>query len=157
MCRIGAELLHPLAQHVLMNVRVPPSLRQRNRRCFTNLTAWILNSRVYLRLSMIHLRLHETPNSVSIEWQQLNRDKLQPSAVRKNRTLEIDRSLINVGTKGRSSGKLERSQMEVRVAFLALSVAFAIAVIGATITTTKSVETKQTPTHVILSGPIART
>jgi hypothetical protein len=36
--------------------------------------------------------------------------------------------------------------MEVRVAFLALSVAFAIAVIGATITTTRSVETKQTPT-----------
>ena len=62
MCRIGAELLHPLAQHVLMNVRIPPSLRQRNRRCFTNLTAWILNSRVYLRLSMTHLRLHETPN-----------------------------------------------------------------------------------------------
>lgn len=47
--------------------------------------------------------------------------------------------------------------MEVRVAFLALSVAFAIAVIGATITTTRSVEAKQTPTHAILPGPISGT
>ncbi len=30
MCRIGAELLHSLAEHVLMNVQVPRSLRHRD-------------------------------------------------------------------------------------------------------------------------------
>ena len=71
--------------------------------------------------------------------------------------LEIEGSSPNVTSQGPpldTSGR--EASMEVRVAFLALSVAFAIAVIGATITTTRSVETKQTPTHVILSGPISR-
>src|ERR1700733_11624039 len=72
--------------------------------------------------------------------------------------LEIEGISPNVTSQGPlfdTSGR--EASMEVRVAFLALSVAFAIAVIGATITTTRSVETKQTPTHVILSGPISRT
>ena len=47
--------------------------------------------------------------------------------------------------------------MEVRLAFLALSVAFAIAVIGAAITTTRSVESSPTARdHVILVRPILR-
>jgi hypothetical protein len=50
-----------------------------------------------------------------------------------------------------------RDKMEVRLAFLALTVAFAIAVIGATITTTRSVETNQTVRdQVILMRPIFR-
>ena len=47
--------------------------------------------------------------------------------------------------------------MEVRLAFLVLSAAFAIAVIGATITTTRSVESNQSaPDPVIFMRPISR-
>jgi hypothetical protein len=57
---------------------------------------------------------------------------------------------------GGSSTKTAR-KMEVRLAFLALSVAFAIAVIGAAITTTRSVESSPTARdHVILVRPILR-
>jgi len=57
------------------------------------------------------------------------------------------------------AGLLDKTarKMEVRLAFLALSVAFAIAVLGAVITTTRSVESSPTARdHVILVRPILR-
>ena len=59
--RVGAELLNPFAQHILMNVQVSGSLCRRYPRSLTSFTASILNSRLNFRLRMTHLRLHETP------------------------------------------------------------------------------------------------
>ena len=59
-CRVGAVLLHPLAQHVLVDVQVAAGLRRRSPRSRPACTASILNSRLNFRLC-IHLRFHETP------------------------------------------------------------------------------------------------
>ena len=57
---IGAKLLHPFAQNVLVDVQVTRGLRRRYP-ALPDLTASILNSRLNLRLRMTHFRLHETP------------------------------------------------------------------------------------------------
>ena len=61
MRRIGAELLRPLAQLVLVNVQVSAACATETLRSFTSLTASTLNSRLNLRLPVPHLRLYETP------------------------------------------------------------------------------------------------
>jgi len=54
--RIRAELLHPLAQHVLVDAQIACRLPNGNAR--TSLTASTLNSRVNRRLSIACLLLH---------------------------------------------------------------------------------------------------
>lgn len=60
--RVGAELLHPFAQNILMNVQVTAGSHHRPPRSRTSLTASILNSRLNFRPSSPTCGFHETPN-----------------------------------------------------------------------------------------------
>ena len=57
--RIGAELLHPFAQNILVNVQVAGRLCHRYPAFPDQLDRF---SRLNFRLFIAHLRLHETPN-----------------------------------------------------------------------------------------------